>query len=339
MKGFSKVLMVIAVITLVVTLQTFWANAADKVYTLRAAHANAPVEDSVYQVEAEMFKKLVEQYSNGRIKVDIYPSAQLGSDAESVEFIKSGTLDIHLTSLNLITDHCPRLEALILPYIFPEKSQGVKAIDSLWDYFNEYTITRANIRLLDLPITGYRKLMTTKPIMNMEELRTLKFRLPPSPIMLKTFEAFGVKPTPIPWVELFNAMQLGTVNGFECDPSVLVSARFNEVVTYITDVDWMTQVSVMYMSETSYQKLPPELQEAVDKAARECREFMIEKADEILGRCIEASPKVEFLGRPDDYEEWISKGRSVWPEFYKRIGDGDADLGKEAIEKVVAASE
>jgi len=308
----------------------------EKTYVLKAGHANAPLEDSIYHVEALKFKELVEEYSDGRITVDIYPSGQLGSDAEMAEYTKTGTQDIHITSLNLISDHAPRVEVLMLPYIFPEMDKANDAIDQQWDYFNDYLIEKANLRLLDLPLTGYRKIMSTEKIMTMEEARKVKFRLPPSPLFLNTFKEFGIDPTIVPWNELFTAMQLGTVDAFECDPTVLISARYNEVVKYITDIDWTLQVSVMTMSQKTYASMPEDLQQAVDKAALGTREYIKNEIDGILQNCIDSSPKVTFLGRPDDYEEWVSRGRQAWPKFYERLGDGDADAGKEVVEKVYA---
>lgn len=331
--------MIILALLCLVSVFAVYANGGveSEVYTLRAGHANAPSADSFYQIQATIFKELVEEYSDGKIIVDIYPSAQLGSDREMIEYVKTGAQDILLTSLNLITDHVPRMDSLMLPFIFDDPDKAVGAVDDLWTYYNDYTKERADLILLDLPIVGYRKIMSIEPIRNLDEARDVKFRLPPSPLFVKTFESLGINPVTIPWVELFSAMQLGTVDAFECDPTVLVSARYNEVVKYITEIDWTTQVSVMVMSELSYEKLPANLQRAVDKAAAETRERMKGESIKILDNCIALSPDVEFLGKPDDYDEWVKLGQQVWPEFYERIGDGDAAAGEEAVNMLVKA--
>jgi TRAP-type C4-dicarboxylate transport system substrate-binding protein len=333
-----KRIIILALLCLVSAFAVYANGAAEpEVYTLRAGHTNSPSDESFYQIQATIFKELVEDYSDGRIVVDIYPSAQLGSDREMIEYVKTGSQDIHLTSLNLITDHAPRMDSLMLPFIFDDPDKAVGAVDDLWTYYNDYTQERADLILLDLPIVGYRKIMSVEPIRNLDEARNVKFRLPPSPLFVKTFEGLGINPVTIPWVELFSAMQLGTVDAFECDPTVLISARYNEVVKYITDIDWTTQVSVMVMSEISYNKLPADLQDAVDKAAAGTRERMKIESTNILDNCIAQSPDVTFLGRPDDYDEWVRLGQKVWPEFYERIGDGDAAAGKEAVDMLVQA--
>lgn len=306
-------------------------------YKLRLGHANAATADSVYQIIAEKMKERVEEYSDGKMTIQIFPSAQLGGDADMIEFVKAGTLDIQVTSLNLVSDHAPRLDALFLPYMFPDKEDAIRVTEQFMGELNDYAVQRGNFRILDLPHTGYRKLMTNKPIKTLEELRQIKFRLPPSPVMLETFGAYGVSPTPIPWGELFSAMQLGVVDGFEVDLTPLVSARFNEVVKYVTDVDWVSQISTMVMSERSYQALPPEMREVIDRAAADTRKHVIDAMDDLEARIIKASDKVTFLGKPDDYEAWVEAGRSVWPKFYSRIGDGDEAAGKAFVDRVSSA--
>lgn len=314
--------------------QSLWAAEID----LRLGHSSAPLDDAIYHVTALKFKELVEKYSNGGLTVTIYPSMQLGTESEMVEHVKVGSLDLSIISLNQVSNHAPRLEALILPYMFENKESARKAIDTLWDDFNQNLMEKANMKLLTLQDHGYRQLMTTTPIMSMEDLKKAKIRIPPNPVMMRMFDAWGITPTPIAWGELFNAMQLKVVDGFECDVTVLISNRYNEVVTYITDIDYRLQISTLVMNVDSYNKLPAELQTVIDKAAAETMEYMRGQSDSLIQYCIDQSPTVKFLGPPEDLEEWRNKAKSIWPEFYELIGDGDAEVGKAVVESVVEAA-
>ena len=183
--------------------------------------------------------------------------------------------------------------------------------------------------------------MSTTPIRTLEEVRKVKFRVPPSPIMIETHKAWGINPVQVPWGELFNAMQLKVVDAFECDDSVLISARYNEVIKYITTNDYMLQVSLAVMSQATYKKLPPDLQKIVDQASKETQEYMLAKSPDLLKHCLDVSVQkrgVKVLGRPTDYDKWVNDARGVWPKFYGRIGDGNADIGKQVIEKIFNAS-
>jgi len=317
-----------------------WSAAQDKKIELRIGHANAPLDDSMLHVASITFKENVERLSGGRIQAKVFPSAQLGSDAEMVNLTMTGAQDVFSTSLNLITNYSQRLDALILPYMFPEPENFRKAVGSLWGDFNDYLTKKANMRFIAIYDSGYRHIMSLNPIRTLEEVRKVKFRVPPSPIMIETHKAWGINPVQVPWGELFNAMQLKVVDAFECDDSVLISARYNEVVKYITLNDYMLQTSVLVMSEATYKKLPPDLQKIVDQAAQETQKSMLAKSQTLVKHCLDVSVKkgVKVLGKPTDYDNWVKLARGTWPKFYQRVGDGDANLGKQMVEKIFDAS-
>lgn len=341
----KTVLVLFSVLMLLLGFQSLWAGGQsggeEDVYNLRIGHSNMAADNSALHVTAMVFEELVEDYSDGRIQVEIYPNAQLGNDSEMADLVVSGALDGFVTSINLVTNYAPRLRAVILPYMFENNTNFRKARDTMWNEFNEYTIERANMRLITMWDSGYRHVMSRKPVNELADLKKLKFRVPPSPIMVEMVKSWDISPTPVEWSELFNAMQLGVVDAFECDNSVLISARMNEVVKYITNNDHILQVSVLMMSEQSYQKLPDDLKAAVDKASKDSMPRVDARSSEILQEAIDVSKNehgVQFLGRPGDYEQWAEKARGSWSLHYKDIGEGDAEVGKQFVEKVFAAA-
>lgn len=309
---------------------------------LRLAHANAPTDDSVFQVVGLKYKELVETYSNGEIQISIFASGQIGGEEELVTYTKEGTVDLACASLNQVSNHAPGLEALFLPYMFPDTESMNNALAETADYFNEYLQKRANMRLAGL-ITlgdyGYRQVLSLKPVKTIDDLRKMKVRVPANPVMTAAFESFGITPTPIAWGELYNSLQTGVVDAFECDVSVLVSARYNEVIKYVTDINYVQQISLMIMSQDSYNRLSDAHKAVIDRATAELNEFMLTEGPRLGKLAVDESPKVEFLGRPTDFDKWVEAGRSVWPTFYKRIGDGDEAAGKALIDRVFAASQ
>jgi len=345
MSKFKTLLVLFSVLMLLLGIQSLWAggqpSGPEETYNIRIGHSNMAADNSALHVTAMVFEELVEEYSDGRIQAEIYPNAQLGNDSEMADLVVSGALDAFVTSINLVTNYAPRLRAVILPYMFEDNTNFRKARDTLWDDFNEYTVERANMRLITMWDSGYRHVMSRKPVYELADLKKLKFRVPPSPIMVEMVKSWDISPTPVEWSELFNAMQLGVVDAFECDNSVLISARMNEVVKYITNNDHILQVSVLMMSEESYQKLPDDLKKAVDKASMDSMPRVDARSAAILEEAVEVSKKehgVEFLGRPDDYEQWAEKARGSWSLFYKDIGEGDAEVGKQFVDKVFAAA-
>lgn len=315
--------------------------AEEETYSIRIGHANKAADDSALHVAAMKFKEHVEELSDGRITAEIYPSAQLGNDQEMADMTVSGALEGFVTSLNLITQYAPRMRAFILPYMFQNNENFRQARDELWDETNDYLTERSNMRLAVWWDSGYRHVMSTEPVRTLEDLQELKFRVPPSPVMVEMVKSWGISPTSVEWSELFNAMQLGTVDAFEVDNSVLISARMNEVVDYITNNDHILQVSLMVLSEDFYQSLPSDLQEAVDEAIEAAKPEVDARSGEILEKAVQVSEEeegVEFLGRPDDYEEWVERARTIWPGFYEDIGEGDREVGKEVVERIFNAA-
>jgi len=313
---------------------------AAPVVTLRIGHANAPADDSALHVTAIVFKEMVEKHSNGRIQCQIFPSGQLGKDSEMADNTVSGAQDVDVTSLNLITQYAPRLNAFLLPYMFEDNMKFRKARDALWDDINDYLVKRAKLRLIALWDSGYRHVMSIKPVYQLSDLQKLKFRVPPNPVQVKMVQAWGVTPTSIEWAEVFNALQLGVIDAMEVDDSVLISAKMNEVVKYITENDHMLQVSVAIMSEITYQKLPEDLKVAIDNAIRDTKPIVDSRSAWILEKAKKESEAkgVQFLGRPKDYSVWAEKARSIWPNFYNLIGEGDVELGKKTVEGIFAAA-
>jgi C4-dicarboxylate-binding protein DctP len=117
MKKAKALVSLLAVLLLLVGVQGLWASgsqtpASEEVYQIKIGHANIPADNSALHVTGMVFKELVEQYSNGRIKAEIYPSGQLGSDAEMADLVVSGAQEVLVTSLNLITQYAPLHPAL-----------------------------------------------------------------------------------------------------------------------------------------------------------------------------------------------------------------------------------
>jgi len=186
MKKAKIIVTLLSVLLLLIGVQGLWAagtqeTGAEKVYEIKIGHANIPADNSALHVTGMVFEELVEEYSGGRIQAEIYPSGQLGSDAEMADLVVSGAQEDLVTSLNLITQYAPRFRAFLLPYMFENNENFRKARTALWDEFNDYLIERANMRLITLWDSGYRHVMSTKPVYTLDDLKKLKqIRMPES---------------------------------------------------------------------------------------------------------------------------------------------------------------
>ncbi len=124
----KTVLVLFAALMLLVGSLSLWAGgqpASQETFNLRIGHSNMAADNSALHVTGMVFEELIEEYSDGRIQAEIYPNAQLGNDSVMADLIVSGALDCFVTSINLITQYAPRLDALMLPYMFEDNTNFI----------------------------------------------------------------------------------------------------------------------------------------------------------------------------------------------------------------------
>ncbi|WP_258360776.1 TRAP transporter substrate-binding protein [Moorella sulfitireducens (nom. illeg.)] len=306
-------------------------------FTIRFGHANEPTDASIFHVVALKFKELTEKYSNGRIQVEIYPSAQLGGEQEMVRNCQLGTQEVTEVSIANLNPYSKSLYFLSLPYIFDSVEQGRAVANNMMEQINQWAINEAGVRILSFQDAGFRVLSNSKkPVKKLADLQGLKIRIPQNPIWIATFKSWGIDPVPLDWAETFNALQQKVVDGQENPYNVLVAQKFYEIQKYVTDIDFIYQTSAILISEKFFQTLPKDLQEAVIKAGKETQAFEWDLADKSIEsdkRTITEKGMV-LLGRPEDFDEWVKRARSTWPQFYELMGNGDKEKGKQIIETV-----
>lgn len=312
------------------------ASAAD--YTLKLGHANDPdPKNSIFHAMSLEFERQVEERSDGRIDVVIYPAMQLGGEQEQVRATQLGTQEAALVSMNNLNAFAPSLGFFTLPYMFTSVEQGRRAIDEGWEQINEWAVGDAGVRVLTITDAGFRVLSNSShPVRSLEDLQDLKIRLPQNPIMISAFESWGVSPIPLAWSETFNALQQKVVDGQENPVNVLLAVKFHEVQKYVTDIDWILQTGALVVSEDFFQGLPEELRTAVAEAGRETmaweRAYVEKVIESDVARLEELG--IEFAGRPADFEQWVERARATWPAQYAFIGKGDEAAGRAIVETI-----
>ncbi len=236
---------------------------------------------------AEYFADQVAQLSEGRIKIEIYPSGQLGDDNEVYQAMQMGAVDLYRGNASSMSDFGKmQVTALALPYIFRDRNHfwAVCAGDLGQEILAD--IQKSGSRMVGLFYMdeGARNFFTTKaPVTQMADLKNLKIRVQNSQLMLDTVSALGANPTPIDYAELYTALQTGVVDGAENPPASYFSNKFYEVAPYYVLDGHTFSPSVVLMSEIVWNRLSAEDQEILVKAGQLTEEFnrqAIEAADE-----------------------------------------------------------
>jgi len=335
MRGARILLVSFTLSVLVNCLMPLPGTAEDK-YTVKLGHCNDPNPQSIFHVVALKLEELTEEYTDGKVQVDVYPAFQLGSETEQVRGCQLGTQEATLAGTNNVNPFIPPLQYLTLPYIIDTIEEGRNVIDAMWDKNNEWA-TEQGLRILVITDAGFRVLSNSKkPVTKLSDLRGLKIRVPENPVQLSAFKSWGIDPVPMSWSETFNALQQGVIDGQENPYNVLVAQKFYEVQKYVTEIDYIFQTGMIVMSEKFFQGLPKDLQEAVVKAGRDTTSWERDLSDKTLesDKAFLRDKGMVLSGRPEDMEEWIKRARGIWPQFYKMIGNGNEEEGQKVVELV-----
>ncbi len=287
--------------------------------------------DSVYQHSSEKFKELVEEYSNGRVDVQIYPGAQIGSGNKSVQDIQAGIIQATIESVNNMTPFAPTFGVFDLPYVVENGEEFYRIIDEVGDELNEQIMDESGLRAITWFEQGPRVLGTKRiAVKTIDDLKGLKIRVPQNPLMLGAFKSWGVNATPIAWDETINAVQQGVVDGLELPYGDMYSTNLYETLDYITEIHYKYDICAIIVKDEWLQNQPEEVRNAIIRAGNETTEWIKGFA---TGFIDDAKKKMEtnvtLIPTPVDENIWIEKAKANWPSHYDQIG------GKEMVLKVV----
>ena len=260
------------------SLLTFGAS-AQAVERLRVA-GNHPVEDAVSR-SMVVFKDLVEERSNGEIKVDLFPAMQLGGATENVDQVRSGTLFATLISSAYLTRLVPEYEALSLPFLFDSRAQAFDMVEGKVGQQLSDKMAKQGFEVLSYGEIGFRHVTNNlRPIEKAEDFQGMRIRLQPNEVHLQTFRALGANPVSMDVSELYSALQQGVMDAQENPYSTIDSRRFNEVQKHLSDTSHFYDLLVVMANKRRFERLSPEHQEIVQTAMQEAMQWQRDTAEE-----------------------------------------------------------
>lgn len=232
---------------------------------LRLGHLSAVggFEDLVANKIAEEVMK----NSEGRLVVNVYPAAQLGSAVSQMESIMIGTQDIFWGALGWLGNFEKDYQILLMPYAFRNQEHQLNFIDSPLALEMEKRLEDQGLLLLSKNAHGLPKVtVSTKPIFHTDDLRGIKMRVPEWPISMKAWEALGTDITVVTWGELYLALAQGVADAMECGFEFVYPAKFHEVAKYITMTEHCYELRGAIAGKRSFERLPEDLQEVLQDA-------------------------------------------------------------------------
>ena len=269
----------------------------DKTRVLKLAHG-LDINHPVHKGMVYMADRLTEK-SGGEMKIQIYPSGQLGPERTCVELLQIGSLDITKVSAAVMEGFAPNYRVLGLPYIFRNSEHAHKVLDG--EIGKDLLLEGEKFWLRGLCFydAGSRSFYTKdKPIQTPDDLKGLKIRVMKSNTAVNMIKSFGGSPTPISWGELYTALQGGVVDGAENNPPSFYLSHHYEVCKFYSLNEHTSVPDVLLISTHSWRKLSDQekewLQEAVDESIIEQRKFWEESVKEALEEVKKAGVKILY---------------------------------------------
>ena len=296
---------------------------------IQIGYENNPGEP--IDVTANEWKRLIEERSNGSMKVELFPSSQLGSKNDLIDQMLAGDSVITLADGAFYADRgVPDFGIVFGPYIFDDWDQCWKLTESDWWQEQSDKLEERGLKLVASNwMYGDRHLLTTKPVKTVADLKGMKIRVPNNTIQVKGFEVLGATPTPMALGEVYTSLQQGTINGLENPLPVLYNGKFHEVAKYLTLTAHVKNFTTWIGGVTFFDSLTAEQQQILMETGTEAGIFNNNLQDKInedtLAKFIEEGVEIIEIDLSEFQE--VSKAfyslpefTSIWsPELYETV--------------------
>ncbi len=311
------------------------SNGGGETYHWRMAHEE--YDGDMQDVYCKEFIQKLNEKSNGRITVDLYPVGQLGDAIQQCELLQNNALEFAIISPGNTGTIVPENQLFSLHFLFPsdwDKTLEVLQTSSALNEMLGQKYLDKNIQVLQYWTEGAMFWTSNVSLKNPSAFKGLKFRTMQSPMIIAAYEAYGANPTPMSYAEVYSGLQLNMIEGQENPSSAILTSKFYEVQKYLTDAQSNLYMTCTCVNPTFFAGLPEDIQNIVLEAINEMYPRSFEIPDELNGVAVEkmtaANPDliVESLteAEHDAYAELAKKAYDV---YGKTVGtDGQAILDK-----------
>lgn len=294
-------------------------------YTFRLAEshpANYPTT-----LGDKKFAELVEQKTDGRIKIEVFPSAQLGEEKAVIEQVQLGAIEFTRVSTGPLAEFNKAFGVFSLPYIFDSEEHE-------WNFLNgpeagQMLEGLSSSKLIGLAYydSGARSFYTRKPVTSIEDLKGMKIRVIQNKVNIDLMEALGASATPMPYGDVFNSLQTGVIDGAENNwPSYYTSKHFEQAKHFIVDAHQRVP-EVLMVSKVTWDKLSDNDKQAIREAATESiayqreqwKKFEQESEDKVRAAGVTVTEVTDLKPWQDAVKPMIEKYRPEYKEVLEAI--------------------
>lgn len=283
-------------------------------------------------IYAQLFKEKIEERTDGQITIDIYPVGQLGDAVVGTELIQNGGVQIGITDPGAMGSFLSEANMTLLHFLLPD---NLEKVQNFFDNSNTISLmndlyAEKNLQVIRWVPEGYFVWTGDRPLNTPDQFEGFKMRTMPAPIIAASFEAYGANATPVPYAEVYSALQLGVVNG-QTNPLVAVdNMKFYEVQDYATFANADIYHFNFVINKDLWESLDAEMQQLIKDIDQEVLEEYTAglSADdaEIIDRW-KSEGAIEIVEVTDEEREvFYELSQPVFDQFRETGGDRAGEL-------------
>ncbi|MFO8065122.1 MAG: TRAP transporter substrate-binding protein [Spirochaetota bacterium] len=280
-------------------------------------------EQDGFHIAAEKFKELVEERTDEKITVEIFPNAELGDERTLLEGMQIGSVDMGVITNGPVANFVEEIAVFELPFLFPTPEDAYRVLDGEIGQELLTKLEEVDLKGLAYAERGFRNLTNSqRPVNTPEDVEGLKVRVMENPVYIDTFQALGANAVPMAWTEALTAMQQQTIDGQENPINVIHSFKLYEPQQYLSLTRHTYAPAIIVMSLDKWNQLPVEAQEILEESAQEAaeyeRQWNADMAEEQLAELKENG--MEVIEDPDiaAFQEAVA---SVYDDYGEEFGE------------------
>ncbi|MBX3610977.1 MAG: TRAP transporter substrate-binding protein [Hydrogenophaga sp.] len=305
------------------------STAAHAQLEIKLGHVGGP--GSLFERSANEFARVANERLGNKAKVVVFGSSQLGGDAEMMQKLRLGTLDLSLPS-SVMSSTVPAFGMFEMPYLVKNR-EHMKAIEQavVWPALAPMADEKG-YKILGVWENGFRNVTNNlRPIVKPDDLKGMKLRVPQGVWRVKMFQAYGANPSPMALSEVFVALQTGVMDGQENPLTQIYSSKFQEVQKYLSMTGHVYTPAYLTAGSRKFASLPADVREILEKAAKDVQPFVYKTAAELDKELVDKIAAAGVKVNDPDKNAFIAASKAVYAEFGKEVPDG-AKLVDKAVE-------
>lgn len=300
------------------------APAATPKYRLKLSHHLQL--SHIVETMSQKFAAEVGRRTNGEVEIKVFGAGQIGGLKDNAEGVRLGTLDFSCVDCAQIGLFHARAGIISLPFLFRDFPHYEKVVQGpVGKQLTAEILEKTNIRILSFWPAGFRIMASrTKPIKSAADMKGLKIRIPEVPIYVETMKALGANATPMPWGEVYTALQTGVVDAIEVPSDTIFAGKMYEVSKFLSRTYHIFVDCNLIISDKVYASLPAEIQKTLYAVAREVYwDWGAVESQKLDVSGWDSLIKAGMQGIEPDRESFRVAVKSVWDNFIATTNTGE----------------